>query len=339
MDNQSLSFVQFIPPLVVAAILVFACYVFYTKYVLVSRSLASELQKLARTVRSMTEGDENMRKVGIGKVFQNTPLEFTWKDFAKTLHAQTAIQDGVLRQKRSRITVPAGHFFSVAAVIDRPLRVDYFKHLPGILTGIGIIGTFAGLLFGLSHFDASNAQTMQLSINLLIQGVRDAFYASAAAITAAMVITHWEKLQYQRCLAALDSLVEAIDSSFEAGVGEEYLAALVKNTATAGDGPRGLKDDIIQAMVPIVKQFEAMQSSQSHGLAEAVEHAMNEANRRLASQFETALIRQVKTPLDDLSKRWSGPAAPVQKINSENLAQKIIRARKPEGQESTEGTV
>ena len=83
--------------------------------------------------------------------------------------------------------MPAKAYFSVSAVIEGPLRAHYFKHLPGILTGIGIIGTFAGLLFGLSNFDSSSPDTMAQSVNLLLSGVRDAFYASALAITVAMV--------------------------------------------------------------------------------------------------------------------------------------------------------
>ena len=38
---------------------------------------------------------------------------------------------------------------------DTSLRADFFKHLPGILSGIGIIGTFVGLLSGLKGFKIS----------------------------------------------------------------------------------------------------------------------------------------------------------------------------------------
>lgn len=45
-----------------------------------------------------------------------------------------------------RATVPAETFFTEQALVDTPLRTEFFKHVPGILTGIGIIGTFYGLL-------------------------------------------------------------------------------------------------------------------------------------------------------------------------------------------------
>jgi hypothetical protein len=247
---------------------------------------------------------------GVDKVFQGTHLENLWRDFSKSLHAQKIGNSGTKKDRKYRLTVPVEYNFSAAAVIDRPLGVEYFKHLPGILTGIGIIGTFSGLLFGLSNFDASTAEAMNLSIALLIAGVRDAFYASAAAITAAMVITHWEKRIYQQCLGALDQLVDALNNVFEAGVGEEYLASLVHQSSNSGQVAETLKDELLQAMVPILKQMEELQSVQAQSVTEALEKALRVSNRELAGQFEAAMMRQVKAPIEDMipcvitSKTW-----------------------------------
>lgn len=229
------------------------------------------------------------------------------------------------------MTVPVSYYFSVSSVVDRPLAVDYFKHLPGILTGIGIIGTFSGLLFGLSNFDASNPELMAQSVSLLLGGVRDAFYASAAAITIAMIITHWEKMLYRRCLSSLDDLVDAISSLFEAGVGEEYLATLVHHSANSSDQAKSLKDELIQAMVPVIKQLESIQSQQVASMGGALEQALTESNRRLASQIETALIRQVKSPIEDMGKKMDNRLSHI-KSNPQDLARKVIRARQQDGQ-------
>ncbi|HEX5487286.1 MAG TPA: hypothetical protein VFX23_14965 [Limnobacter sp.] len=330
MEHSGTSFVQMLPPTVVICLLLTAGFFFYTRYVRTAAALCSALQKISGTVRSMADGDEMIRKTGLSRVFQGTQFEFIWRDFSKTLHTQTNLVNGALRQRKSRLTVPVSYYFSTSAVIDRPLGVEYFKHLPGILTGIGIIGTFAGLLFGLSNFDASNAESMVKSISLLLGGVRDAFYASATAITAAMIITHWEKMVYRKCLAALDDLVEAIGSLFEAGVGEEYLAALVKQTSDSSDQAKSLKDELIQAMVPVIKQLESIQVDQANCIGQALEQALIEANRRLASQLETALVRQVKTPLEEMGKKMDARLSHI-KSDPQDLARKVIRARMQDG--------
>lgn len=324
--NFELNFLQLLPPTLVMILLVVACYFFYTKYVKTSKELCATLNKTAGTIRSMSEGDEGMRKVGASRAFQGTPLEPMWKDFAKTLHTQIVPGYDGKRPKKSRLTVPVSYCFSVGAVIDRPLSVDYFKHLPGILTGIGIIGTFSGLLFGLSNFDASNPERMTQSVSLLLSGVRDAFYASAAAITVAMIITHWEKMLYKHCINALDDLVEALNGLFEAGVSEEYLATLVGHSANSSDQARSLKDELIQAMVPVIKQLEAIQTQQVAGMGEAMQQALVESNRRLAAQLETALIRQVKTPIEEMGKNLENRLSHI-KSSPQDMALKVIRAR------------
>ena len=327
MTNANL--IQIIPPAVVGILLLAACYFFYTRYVKKSRELCASLEKIGATVRSMIDGDETMRQTGVGRVFQGTELDPIWREFSKTLHTQTSQAQGQLKRKKSRITVPASYYFSVSSVVDRPLGVEYFKHLPGILTGIGIIGTFSGLLFGLSSFDASDPEKMAQSVSLLLGGVRDAFYASAAAITVAMIITHWEKMAYRRCLIALDILVDSLNGLFEGGVGEEYLATLVEHSASSNDQTRSMKDEMIQAMVPVIRQLESIQTQQLSGLAQALEQALNESNKRLVIQLENALIRQVKGPIEEMSARLDNRIS-QNKNAPQEMALKVIRARQQE---------
>lgn len=337
MQSSEFNLLQVIPPVVVMSLLVLACYFFYTKYVVASKHLGVTIKRIGATVRSMSSGDEMVRKAGVARVFQNTILEKTWSDFAKTLHAQKGIINGAQRTLKYRMTMPANYFFSVSAVIDQPLKVDYFKHLPGILTGIGIIGTFSGLLFGLSNFDASNPELMAKSVSVLLSGVREAFYASAAAITVAMVITHMEKMLYQRCLHALEDLVDAVNNLFEAGVTEDYLSMLVQNSTDTSDQARHMRDEFIQAMVPVIKQLESIQSQQMQSLGETLGEVMNESNRRLSNLIETSLVRQVKTPLEELAKRIDSRSAA--NMDPQEMARKVIRARRQENalENSVEG--
>lgn len=331
---SSLGFVQLIPPILVVITLVVACYFFYTRYVVQSKELCLSLERIGNTIRSMSDGDENQRKSGVGRVFQDTPYDSVWREFAKTLHAQVWQTQGQLKRTKYRLTVPASHFFSVSSIVDRQLSVEYFKHLPGILTGVGIIGTFSGLLFGLSNFDATDPEKMSQSVAILLAGVRDAFYASAAAITAAMVITHWEKMIYRRCLTALDHLVNCLNGLFDGAVSEEYLATLVEHSANTSNQARMMKEEMIQAMVPVIRQLESVQNQQMDGLAKSLENALNESNRRLASQFEAALMRQVKTPLDDMVNQIGNRFSPT--VNPQDMAIKVIRARQGETPRSSE---
>src|SRR5262249_37062657 len=123
-------------------------------------------------------------------------LSHLWQEYRHTLHEQRAVdaKSGSQEVIGIRATVPAETFFNSQAVVDGRLRVEVFKHLPGICTGLGIIGTFIGLINGLSAFRVSeNAQEVRTSLEALLHGVFEAFLVSAAAITIAMSITLLEK--------------------------------------------------------------------------------------------------------------------------------------------------
>ena len=113
-------------------------------------------------------------------------LAALWADYQDSLHIQKPGRNG----PAVRSTVPAETWFNSQFVVDSRLRTEFFKHLPGLFTGIGIIGTFTGLIEGLHRFQVSeNTATVRTSLESLMHSVGQAFLVSAAAITAAMVVT------------------------------------------------------------------------------------------------------------------------------------------------------
>lgn len=326
MQEPYMKIVQMLPPAIVIGVLIYACFVFYKHYVLTAKSLQSSLDWIRETVRTMHEGGEDAKKSGLNKVFQSTILQENWQDFSKTLHEQAVeIAPGQV-SRRYRMTVPVSNFFTAASVIDKPLRVNYFRHLPGILTGIGIIGTFSGLLFGLSNFDASSPEVINQSVSLLLAGVRDAFYASAFAITVAMVVTHVEKLFYQRCLTSLEELNETVSRMFEGGVFEEYLAKLAKTTNDPAEQARQVRDELSKALLPLIQSIEKNQQNLTESLADAIAQALGAANNKLSTQIENSLQRQVKAPIDALSNQLLNKQTPILE-QKQDLARKIVRAK------------
>lgn len=326
MQESFMKIIQLLPPAIVIGVLVYASVIFYRHYVLTAKSLQASLDWIRQTVLTMKEGGEDVRKTGLNKVFQNTILQENWQDFSKTLHEQVTVHGNGLTSKRYRMTSPISNFFTAASVIDKPLRVNYFKHLPGILTGIGIIGTFSGLLFGLSNFDTSSPEVISQSVSLLLAGVRDAFYASAFAITAAMVITHVEKLFYQRCLTSLEDLNDSVSRMFEGGVHEEYLAKLAHTVHDPAEQARHIRDELNKALTPLISSLEKSQQNMANSIADAIAQALGTANNKLSNQIENALQRQVKAPIDALSNQLLNKQTPLLD-QKQDFARKIVRAQ------------
>ncbi len=199
---------------------------FVVFYLFPSRDVSRQLDRVNKYLRALNGKPDD----GIDQIFKNSGvLEHLWSEYADTLHRQ--FDQSKPELKRFRSTVPAGVIFRPDILIDIPLRADFFKHLPGLFTGVGIIGTFYGLLIGLQSFVISeNPVIVRNSLNHLLHGVSEAFLVSAIAITLAMCVTFIEKMIVTGLNAKAETLVQLLDGLFESGAGEEYLARLVKSS-------------------------------------------------------------------------------------------------------------
>jgi hypothetical protein len=155
------------------------------------------------------------------------------------------------RARRWRASALSETFFSEHALVDSPLRSDFYKHLPGILTGLGIIGTFSGLIMGLVHFDVSNPESTQAQLSVLVQTVGQAFFVSALAISLAMLFTWIEKALLTARYAQVEILQNLLDSMFEAGSGQENLERLVVATEAQVTMLSDLLDAMRSAALPL----------------------------------------------------------------------------------------
>ncbi|MEO5330477.1 MAG: hypothetical protein H7839_00520 [Magnetococcus sp. YQC-5] len=118
-----------------------------------------------------------------------------WREFSQSLRQRSRL-DPVSGQRiiDYYATLPAEMVFSHQALVDVPMRVEFFRHLPGILTGSGIVSTFAGILMGLTGFDPSvGADHVTKELQVLFMGVSTAFTASFFAIVTAILVTVLEK--------------------------------------------------------------------------------------------------------------------------------------------------
>lgn len=172
----------------ILALLVVAFLIFFLGQGFRLRYRLGSLLKQLRIQKTQNPSD-------LQKLFQSDEkFDHLWKEFRDTLHAQTEQRDGQTVVNVHRATVPAESFFNSQTLVDSRLYTEFFKHLPGIFTGIGIIGTFVGLISGLQAFHISDdVGVVRASLDLLLQGVRNAFEISAAAITIAMIVTFIEK--------------------------------------------------------------------------------------------------------------------------------------------------
>ncbi|MCD2451116.1 anti-phage defense ZorAB system protein ZorA [Methylicorpusculum oleiharenae] len=278
---------------------------FLFKFLIPSYRLSKDLRQTIKKLRNLKSDGQAINVELIGKqIMTSQKLSHCWSEFAETLHPQSAADDmGQERVVRWRSTVPAEVFFNVETLVAIELKTEYFKHQPGILTGIGILGTFIGLLRGLSSFSvSSDPEKVRVSLDTLILGVREAFYMSAAAIGLAMFTTLVEKLCVTGRIKQVEDLCQLLDSLFEGGAGEEYLARLVKAGESSATQTAQLKDALVSDLKEMLTEMIRQQT-------EAIAGSFSESSKAQIVTTEQSGDRIAQAISDSLSE-------PLQKIAS-----------------------
>jgi hypothetical protein len=223
-----------------------------------------------------------------------------WSEYAKTLHSQSMDGDHGQRQiVRWRATALAENFFSEQAVVDTRLRTEYYKHLPGILTGLGIIGTFLGLIIGLGRFKVPKDLTkVQEQLGQLIDSVGHAFYVSAAAIALAMLFTWVETSLVAARYRQVESLREIVDSMFKGGAGEEYLERLAVAAETSATQAAHIKNALVADLKEILTTL-ATQQIEAHA----------QQTGQMSADVGRAVSESLGPPMEAISKAVQGVSA------------------------------
>lgn len=247
-------------------------------------AVIAALQKL----RAEPTGIFLLREHITSSVMAETTFVHVWTEYAQTLHAQKA--EG-RDETRWRATALAETFFTDQALVDTPLKTEYYKHLPGIMTGLGIIGTFAGLINGLTNFDVSiDPALAQAQLRTLINAVGHAFVVSAIAITLAMIFTWVEKSMVTACYRLTEHIRQEIDSLFDTGADVEYLERLVAAAETSAQDVLQLKDTLAQQIARALAEQTQLQIA-----------ASDRHSARIAADLARLLAGSLSQPIADIA--------------------------------------
>lgn len=275
---------------IIAALLVLITAGFLLRFVWPALRLRGELAGAVAALRKLAKSPEiaERRDLIASRAMARTSFVQVWGEYAQTLHAQKAGEAGAARW---RATALAETFFTDQALVDIPLKTDYYKHLPGIMTGLGIIGTFTGLIIGLSNFDVSiEPGQAQLQLRTLINAVGHAFIVSAIAITLAMVFTWIEKSLVTSCYRLAEEMRQGIDSLFDSGSDVEYLERLVAAAEASARELAQLKESLPEQLV--------------RAFAEQAQRQIDATERmsaRLSADLGQVLADNLSQPISDIA--------------------------------------
>lgn len=295
-------------PVIVMLFIVGCLFVgFFKKYWKPAKNLKAVLDAALNEVKSNTQHQylASTLKHNLTEYFKDTPFTHAWQMYQQTLHDSYKQIDGENQLVSTRSTVPSGYFFEQSTLVDTPLKVDFYKHLPGIITGLAIVATFSGLFIGLWSFDpAGDPANIQTSLKALLQSVMAAFIASGLAIFIAMLITWKEKAWLRECYATLEQLTTAIDKLFDADdIGEEYLDRLVHRVESTETAIKNIKDSLIDDLKPAIINGLGDMVSQ---LIESNRTIQAESARHMAHEISQSINSTFEQPLKNIAEAVTG---------------------------------
>ncbi|MBY4596400.1 anti-phage defense ZorAB system protein ZorA [bacterium BD-1] len=260
----------------------------------------------------------------LGSAFDIFPksdqIQHLWREHKKTLYSTSTEQGGV-ESSRWHATVSAESLWNGQLAVDGRLKTDFFKHLPGIFTGLGIIGTFLGLIAGLRQFKVSSeADVVRTSLEALMHSVGEAFLISAAAIGAAMVVTFLEKMLLSSLYRKVDSIAEILDARFPYSAPEDILKKTEGYAEESATQLKQLKTELVKELRPVLLEMSEAQSKTLERLTASLERrfehvgqsqieASRANNTELGTAISQAIASGLSAPLDEIKdavKKASG---------------------------------
>ena len=189
--------------------------------------ISKALEQTAEELKKIRRDEYELRYYDIDNIISdNKFLKESWNEYKKTL---TAYQNSDIVHLHS--TQATSDYINFYAIV-RNLNIEFWQNLGGIFTGIGIFGTFAGLVIGLHGIDVTtaNVDVMKASIGNLLSGISTAFLTSVMGILCALGFNFFHNKCVTKVKDNLVAIVEILEDMYPRRTQEIWLAdTLIQN--------------------------------------------------------------------------------------------------------------
>tara|TARA_R110002096_G_scaffold26518_1_gene81731 strand:- start:2678 stop:3844 length:1167 start_codon:yes stop_codon:yes gene_type:complete len=158
------------------------------------------------------------------------------------------------------------------------------RYFTGLMTGIGILGTFFGVVVGLQDFDPQNVGG---SIGPLLEGLKVSFATSVGGLFAAIFTEVIERAFPSKRASVGDPIVDTLNQHMH-GLSDLIEGAQKANESVANN-VAGLRTEMRDESTKVRKALEMALEQLSKGATEeiikALENVIEDFNRNLSEQF------------------------------------------------------
>ncbi len=166
--------------------------------------LMGTTRALRRAIRRLQQdaGTRQGTPVWQEKRFMGVRLKGTWLRFLQNAE----------QLDRRGLPCNVEDYVNDDTVVHGPGNAQLAELLPSLLTSLGILGTFMGMMSGLSSLDFSNAAGIMDSIPNLLEGMRFAFGTSVVGVSCSIIFNMINRILQGSGYRAIDDFVECFTS-------------------------------------------------------------------------------------------------------------------------------
>ena len=149
-------------------------------------------------------------------------LSLLWQEFDESLIKSINPLTG---QVEIRNSIDAEYFFNKHTLLTH-LGTKYFASIPSIILGIGLIGTFVGLFYGLVQLNMDDADTLKESMRTLIHAAGVKFASSIWGLSLSLLFTLFEKRAESKLEQKIEKIQWLVNTAFTRKTAEQSLAVM-----------------------------------------------------------------------------------------------------------------
>ncbi len=214
----------------------------------------------------------------------NPKLQKLWKEFDESLIKKRDGERFIVRN-----SIDAEYFFNQTTMI-RHLGSKLYNAIPGMLLGIGLMGTFIGLYFALIQLDVSDADKLAGSIKILINMVGVKFAASIWGLGLSILFTFSDKFLEFGLENQLNGIQTTIDQMFIRETAEQNLDNILNENTQQTKALNGLATALTEK---IAAEFNTT-------LIPKIE-LMNNHFNKMPEHIASSINETFQKPLEELS--------------------------------------
>ena len=223
------------------------------------------------------------------KLFKNEKLASLFTDFIFELNREDDAENAYYR--------PGIDDYINEELIDKVIHRNELNQVPGMLTGLGILGTFIGLSIGLEHFNTGTTAQMTESIEPLMNGIKVAFHTSIFGMVFSLTFNAIYKRKIYEGETAVSNFSHAfkkyvLPDTENNGMNQlislqaEQIVAMDKMYERMADELARIIDPQFDRLGKAVSEFETiMVRNETEAIRQIVDNFITEMNNSLGNSF------------------------------------------------------